>query len=132
MATFDAEHPILGTTVLASEQEECIRSCMPVSEQFSLFWVCKAVNILPIFTDLGSSFGAIGDPKNQVFDIKSGHDFCRYRNSARLSFSDQWVISTCPRLFGNSVYPSADLVPSRAKHKYSPFSKYSAIATPMI
>ena len=25
-------------------------------------------------------------PKNQVFDIKSGHDFCRYRNSIQVIY----------------------------------------------
>ena len=25
-------------------------------------------------------------PKNRVFDIKSGHDFCRYRNSIQVIY----------------------------------------------
>ena len=29
---------------------------------------------------------AISGPKNRVFDIKSGHDFCRYRNSIQLIY----------------------------------------------
>ena len=39
------------------------------------------MDILSIFTNLGSSFGIIRGLMNRVFDIKSGHDFCRYRNS---------------------------------------------------
>ena len=29
---------------------------------------------------------AISGPKNRVFDIKSGHDFCRYRNSIQVIY----------------------------------------------
>ena len=29
---------------------------------------------------------AISGPTNQVFDIKSGHDFCRYRNSIQVIY----------------------------------------------
>ena len=42
------------------------------------------MDILSIFTDLGSSFKTISGPMNRVFDIKSGHDFCRYRNSIQV------------------------------------------------
>ena len=42
------------------------------------------MDILSIFTDLGSSFGTISDPMNRVFHIKSGHDFSRYRNSIQV------------------------------------------------
>ena len=28
----------------------------------------------------------ISGPKNRVFDIKSGHDFCRYRNSIQVIY----------------------------------------------
>ena len=33
---------------------------------------------------LGSSFGTISGSMNRVFDIKSGHDFSRYRNSIQV------------------------------------------------
>ena len=42
------------------------------------------MDILSIFTDLGSSFKTISGPMNRVFDIKSGHDFCRYGNSIQV------------------------------------------------
>ena len=63
------------------------------------------MDILSIFTDLGSSFGTISGPMNRVFDIKSGHDFSRYRNSIQVicfqinvwhfgsSFTVRYVIS---------------------------------------
>ena len=44
------------------------------------------MDILSIFTDLGSSLGIISGPMNQVFDIKSDHDFCRYRNSIQVIY----------------------------------------------
>ena len=42
------------------------------------------MDILSIFTDLGSSFGTISGPMNRVFDIKSGHDVSRCRNSIQV------------------------------------------------
>ena len=43
------------------------------------------MDILSIFTDLGSSFGIISGPMNRMFD-KSGHNFCRYRNSIQIIY----------------------------------------------
>ena len=43
------------------------------------------MDILSIFTDLGSSFGTISGPMNRVFDIKSGHDFSGIETLSRLS-----------------------------------------------
>ena len=40
---------------------------------------------MSVFTDLASSFGAIVDPKNRVFDIKSGHGFACTETLSRLS-----------------------------------------------
>ena len=34
---------------------------------------------------------AVSGPMNRLFDIKSGHDFCRYRNSIQVIYSDQWA-----------------------------------------
>ena len=42
------------------------------------------MDILSIFTDLGLSFKTISGPMNRVFDIKSGHDFCRYGKSIQV------------------------------------------------
>ena len=53
------------------------------------------MDILSIFTDMGSSFGAITSPMNQVFDIKSGHDFCRYNLYPGFLFSDQQLQQAC-------------------------------------
>ena len=44
------------------------------------------MDILSILTDLGSSFETVSGPMNRVFDIKSGHDFCRYRNSIQVFY----------------------------------------------
>ena len=44
------------------------------------------MDILSIFTDLGSPFGTISGPMNQVFEIKSGHDFCRYSNFIQIIY----------------------------------------------
>ena len=44
------------------------------------------MHILLIFTDLGSSFGAMGCPKNRVFDIKSGYNFLAKETLSRLLF----------------------------------------------
>ena len=52
----------------------------------------RAVDILSIFTDLGSSFGTISGPMNRAFDIKSGHDFSRYMKLyPGYLFSDQCI-----------------------------------------
>ena len=34
----------------------------------------------------------ISGPKNRVFDIKSGHNFCRYRNNPGYLFLDQCMV----------------------------------------
>ena len=44
------------------------------------------MDILSIFTDLGSSFGTISGFMNWVFDVKCGLDFCRYRNSIQVIY----------------------------------------------
>ena len=44
------------------------------------------MDILSILTDLGSLFGIISGPMSRVLDIKSGHDFCRYRNSIQVNY----------------------------------------------
>ena len=44
------------------------------------------MDIFAIFTDLDSPFGTISGPMNRVFDIKSGHDFCRYGNFIQIIY----------------------------------------------
>ena len=44
------------------------------------------MDILSVFTGLGSSVGIISGPMNRVLDMKTGHDFCRYRNSIQVIY----------------------------------------------
>ena len=58
---------MFNSLILCARLTYWIRRSMECSE-FRAF-IYRAVDILSIFTDLWSSFGASG-PKNQVFDIK--------------------------------------------------------------
>ena len=51
-----------------------------------MYETCRAVDILSIFTDLGLSFGTMSGTKNRLFDIKSSHDFCRYKNTIQIIY----------------------------------------------
>ena len=87
MATFDVEHPLLGTT---NEHPKSVNSGK-ITSALHVFYL--NLNLLAQNSANCSDTGectpcsdAISGPKNRVFDIKSGHDFCRYRNSIQVIY----------------------------------------------
>ena len=90
MATFDVEHPIHGITYgPKSVNLDKISTALHV---YYLNLIVNYLNTVQIAQIQAYNFectpfsDAISGPMNRMFDIKSGHDFCRYRNSIQVIY----------------------------------------------
>ena len=95
VATFDVEHPIHGTTYGPKWCTEIGKYWQNIHCSTCVYYLNLIVNYLNTVQiaqiqaynfECSPCSDAISGPMNWVFDIKSGHDFCRYRNSIEVIY----------------------------------------------
>ena len=56
---------------------------------------------------------AISGPMNRVFDIKSGHDFCRYRNSIQVIYFQSMVLNNSLKIQDRRSCACSKTIPNK-------------------
>ena len=94
VATFDVEHSIHGTTygpkwwpqIGKYWQNIHCSTCLLLNLIVNYLNTVQIAQIQAYNFECTPCSDAISGPMNRMFDIKSGHDFCRYRNSIQVIY----------------------------------------------